>query len=198
MDPAAESINWERIGITQKAAAMMKLLWRQARAFDSLANGEDGYQSMELEKMFLRAISGPSRLNVAKPAARVSWWWTSRTILGRVGHMRTFIQDMDQYIFHTIWICFIIYDCPKKWWVWVPVPVTFALVDSTFSKYCSSNEKSAALHQEDGLVAFRPIGQGLKPRVLRGMMRFITLRHKTQNMVTLSCQCLRLQGSHTG
>ena len=99
MDPAAESINWERIGIPQKAAPMMKLLWRQARALGSLANDGDGYQSMELEKIFLRAVSGPSRLNVAKPAARVSWWWTSRTILGRVGHMRTFTQGMDQYIF---------------------------------------------------------------------------------------------------
>ena len=62
---------------------------------------------------------------------------------------------MDQYMFDVIWICFIMYDCPPKWWVWVPAPVTFALVDSTSSNYCSSTEKSAALHQEDGLVAFR-------------------------------------------
>ena len=111
---------------------MMKLLWRQARAFDSLdnANAEDGYQTMELEQMFLSAISGPSRLNMDRLAARAAWWWTSRTILGRTGHMRTFTQDMDQYIFDVIWICFIIYDCPKvwPWWVWIPMPVGFALV----------------------------------------------------------------------
>ena len=36
---------------------------------------------------------------------------------------------------------------------WVPVPVVFALVDSAFSCYVCSHEKSATNHKEDGSAA---------------------------------------------
>jgi len=176
--------------VSYDGARILMRLHAQCLAIDAFVNSTHCEFEMNLTKLFCEAISGRNRVNAATPRTeQMLWWHTSRTLLGRRGSMRTFIQDMSQYKFDPSWLKITIMDCPKKWWLYIPCPIMYAIIDSSFAYYICCSEKSSANHQEDGMAAIRtathddPINQasiwhvpGTQRRVDRHMSLFEAAR----------------------
>ena len=147
--------------VSADGVQILMRLHAQCRAIDAFANSTHSIYfgtlpEMNLTKLFCEAISGRNRVNAATPRTeQMLWWHTSRTLLGRRASMRTFIQDMSQYNFDPSWLKITIMDCPKKWWLYIPCPIMYAIIDSSFAYYICCSEKSSANHQEDGMAAIR-------------------------------------------
>jgi len=175
--------------VSADGARILMRLHAQCLAIDAFVNSTHN-GTMNLTKLFCEAISGRNRVNAATPRTeQMLWWHTSRTLLGRRGSMRTFIQDMSQYNFNPSWVKITITDCPKRWWQYIPCPIMYAIIDSSFAYYICCSEKSSANHQEDGMAAIRtaarddPINQasiwhvpGTQRRVDRHMSLFEAAR----------------------